>query len=95
MLKVWYFIFLMDSNFESNQISSHEIVFQVDSQRFLTKTSDHPFKACIRLFEQMSTCCKQVATCFKLADTFSNGTIFWFLKILVCKINLDDMCCLK
>ena len=34
--------------------------------------------------------------CFKLADTYSEGTIIsWFFEILVCKINLDDMCSLK
>lgn len=36
-------------------------------------------------FEQEPTC-KQAVACFKLADTYSEGIISLFFKILVCKI---------
>ena len=50
---------------------------------------------CASLFEQGSIYCQQASACFKLSDTFAKGDISLFFKILVCKINLDDICYLK
>lgn len=50
-----------------------------------TKTRTRPFTPRAHLFEQEPTC-KQAVACFKLADTYSEGIISLFFKILVCKI---------
>ena len=53
------------------------------------------FKTGISLFKQAAVCCKKMTTYFTLSDTCSEGTIFLIFKILVRKINLGDLSCLK
>ena len=57
------------------------------------KNGNHSFKADVRLFKQAAAYPKQVTARYKLLDTYS--VEFFFLKNLVCKINLEDMHCLN
>ena len=60
----------------------------------LKKIGTHPFKARASLFEQVPACCKQAAACFKLADTYFEESISWFLKFWSVK-PIWTICCLK
>ena len=60
-----------------------------------TKQGTPLFESDVGLFEQASTCRKQTADCFKIADISSEKIISGFVDILACKINLNNMDCLK
>lgn len=83
----WYFrIHKLNSKFCEGNVADSSKNFSFHE----TNTGTRTFTQGAHLFEQKPTC-KQAVACFKLADTYSEGIISLFFKILVCKIIQHGM----